>query len=1663
MPPGLIRLPNGKLVPRNSPAAKAYAKSQTRSDGTSVVSTTPTPKKVTVKTTKPFNPVSIFDLKTPDGKTVNPLRGTVFDPDTQPKPGKGPKAPPKTDWRYDPGGGYVEEKSGKAVPLAQTPEGRAAQNKTFIRIKKAEAARQEAESMARLRAKWAREDYLKSMKEVDNSLHFGKQHFSVMGLPFTSHLPTWDSTKRWVGQQASDLAQIPVGLGKLGVENFTTFYFHPNQYPKWLYNTVGAMLGNEGGLFTYVPDPTDKEDMRRFRQAWSQHTVMGALAVAPAVGAAARAGEAGAIASRAARVVPKMTTATEADAAAVAGWEGAAGSVGKNAARAIFTDPENVVTVRGPHGKPRAIAHIDRSGPNIIIHDIAADPAARGAGSELMNAIKGEAAKEGKGIVSPEVASEEAAKFHQKHGFKANKETTEHVLSPSAVQDFVVPNYAARLKLAYKETKRPGYMRAQGFEGGIAPRALGKGNPNLVLTTPEQFNEAMLKNPHPESLTVHTPEEFAGAQLLLSKDGKTGGALMPDGEMVNLFNNGGPKGAATNPVNGVMAELIRRGGTHLDVFDQPGLVAAYGRNGMVEVARMKYDPSFGPLPDGTMPDIVFMAKSDRPILGNYIDDFEVGTNLAKTVGLPNRTIGDFGGGAARPWSRSTLGRTIQGRYDNMSTRFADSMFKGAMGGKFTPFQRSARVVEKNGRRARQQFAQWLYRREHIIHKGIRDDPVRMEALIATLEAPIDMSPRLAVETKIKHLEQIQKPTPQIEAQIGLLKEALGDSFLESEPFANAVDAAMDLSHQADKMAQQTLGMTEDELAARRNLVAQEWVDSGLITNETEAGVPVVTGKTLDEVVSNMGAEFDHNQITLNTDAGPMVYDPKPYTRSPDPATERPLEYGFRAISEDEWNYIKTNGHLKSDERMNLSPDEGTVMSKDNPSFYLPGKLASDQPGVYTGRIIRVRLRPEDGWRYDHDGYLKTKKPVPITQIDAVSPPLTGTRSIRKTAGGNEVPSMPDFQPGSVLGSVEARGYFPHRSVFDPQAPVNPVAAQPGGNVVGTPQLGKAFTRKHNDLKRYYEGTVDTRPQSLSNTLRGRAAVQFKQSIRQYLYENGRPIAPGEPVPEGWYFVRNPFEKPERIRAEAKFAVEDPMLAMEKGDPFVMSAAEWRALNEAGDLPPEWQTSMQNVRMVPPEVVKTVLSDARNGGGNLSTVMGLMNALVRSAILHLPYGGARYVARNTAQNLLLMSITHPSAFLKLRTAMVDIFRNDRDLFDMIQTEAGSVQAGMGLPDTFRGRGKLKKFERAVVEGKDRNVGPVTMNFGLKNVGSKLGWAADEPYRVAAWIKYAEEYGFKGKAQWRKLITSDDPALVDVRNSIAQYVKEDMIDFDTLTPYEREVVSRWTFIYPFVKGASKWPVIYARDYPFRAGLMALIGAQARREQIPGMPQSEAEINKEGGHQWAWLSPVDPLFQNVQSGFALVNGFSNGRVNLAPLTDFLAPWLRQAGVAGFGDGVTYEQLERTFFPGFQTYKTVKKGGSFSDQIGRMMGYEQSTPDFRLKKREQDKAKLLEDWKLVGENYDLQAVANGFKAYEAYYDLKARADFAAKDLGRKLSKKEQAMLLTHIGRQYAPDAGWPDDSVLEKGHDFSDYVKLAQDALWGEMIRVKRAASRARSDANG
>lgn len=121
----------------------------------------------------------------------------------------------------------------------------------------------------------------------------------------------------------------------------------------------------------------------------------------------------------------------------------------------------------------------------------------------------------------------------------------------------------------------------------------------------ETFIAARNESKRQSFLSPLEPGDLAEHELYVGFDGHVGFALSPDGDVQNVFNNGGPKGAGAEAI----FAAIDRGGRTLDAY-AGFLPAYYGQFGFVETGRMKFDKQYAPPGwDESLgePDVVFMA------------------------------------------------------------------------------------------------------------------------------------------------------------------------------------------------------------------------------------------------------------------------------------------------------------------------------------------------------------------------------------------------------------------------------------------------------------------------------------------------------------------------------------------------------------------------------------------------------------------------------------------------------------------------------------------------------------------------------------------------------------------------------------------------------------------------------------------------------------------------------------------------------------------------------------------------------------------------------------------------------------------------------------------------------------------------------------------------
>jgi hypothetical protein len=150
---------------------------------------------------------------------------------------------------------------------------------------------------------------------------------------------------------------------------------------------------------------------------------------------------------------------------------------------------------------------------------------------------------------------------------------------------------------------------------------------------PEEFIAQRNKSTRAGFLSELKPEDIKSHKLFTNHEGTVGAAVSPEGDIQNIFNNGGPKGHAAHAIGHAIEQ---HGGKTLDAYD--GFLPDYYRQfGFHETGRMKFNPAFAHNWDtakqGT-PDVVFMAHKGYPE-GGHAAAVERTASKDKTKWIPN--------------------------------------------------------------------------------------------------------------------------------------------------------------------------------------------------------------------------------------------------------------------------------------------------------------------------------------------------------------------------------------------------------------------------------------------------------------------------------------------------------------------------------------------------------------------------------------------------------------------------------------------------------------------------------------------------------------------------------------------------------------------------------------------------------------------------------------------------------------------------------------------------------------------------------------------------------------------------------------------------------------------------------------------------------------------
>lgn len=136
--------------------------------------------------------------------------------------------------------------------------------------------------------------------------------------------------------------------------------------------------------------------------------------------------------------------------------------------------------------------------------------------------------------------------------------------------------------------------------------------------------------------------------------------------------------------------------------------------------------------------------------------------------------------------------------------------------------------------------------------------------------------------------------------------------------------------------------------------------------------------------------------------------------------------------------------------------------------------------------------------------------------------------------------------------------------------------------------------------------------------------------------------------------------------------------------------------------------------------------------------------------------------------------------------------------------------------------------------------LTSSLAMRGAGSDLvhqtlgRWinvAVDLIPRRSAWLHEARKFDLRTSKDIKQIIDkalAGDESAMQTLDLLKRRANDAIVDYERLTPLEREVTSRLIFFYPWLKGASRYTFRFALEHPMQAAGLMMMGEYAYHNQ-------------------------------------------------------------------------------------------------------------------------------------------------------------------------------------------------------------------------------------------
>jgi len=209
--------------------------------------------------------------------------------------------------------------------------------------------------------------------------------------------------------------------------------------------------------------------------------------------------------------------------------------------------------------------------------------------------------------------------------------------------------------------------------------------------------------------------------------------------------------------------------------------------------------------------------------------------------------------------------------------------------------------------------------------------------------------------------------------------------------------------------------------------------------------------------------------------------------------------------------------------------------------------------------------------------------------------------------------------------------------------------------------------------------------------------------------------------------------------------------------------------------------------------------------------------------------------------------------------------------------------------------------------------------------------DSPFRDSAFWQEARRQGFTTKEAGDRLL--NDPTLSGKFYEISRRANANAIDFSMYRPFERKLVRRLVFFYPWFKGASKYSARFLFEHPIQSQIyrQMAIENQKRNESIFGRMVSYEDGVFVAGFHHVPLLGKQPLVINTNSMTVLgtlgttLDVFLKGGLGTAPPSEMPIEFANPILSASIAAAMGVDPFTRKAYPAGSTIQ-----GRFFSKLG-------------------------------------------------------------------------------------------------------------------------------------